>query len=256
MEQSKLLGTIIAVSGSNISVALSDNLDLSSIGNQGHRICQIGSYVVMPQAEKLVVGTIISIRDESAAEGDGAPHGRRYIEVSPLGTLQQARFERGVTLLPIIGDPVYATDPEDVRTIFAAYRDYDFSLGKISLFEEERLYIDPNKFFGKHLAVFGSTGSGKSFTVATILQKVAKFANSHVIILDLHGEYGPAFGEWGEVFKINELELPYWIMNFEELVETFIDENEASANNQMMVMKEAVLDSRSEERRVGKECRL
>ncbi len=244
MEQSKLLGSIVSVSGSNMTVVLNANLNFSASGNHGYRLCQIGSYVVMPQSEKLVVGTILSLRDEGETDDAGVHHGKKYIELSPLGTLYQAKFERGVTLLPIIGDPVYATDPEDVRTIFAAYRDYDFSVGKISLFEQERLYIDPNKFFGKHLAVFGSTGSGKSFTVATILQKVAKFANSHVIILDLHGEYVPAFGEWGEAFKISELELPYWIMNFEELVETFIDESEASANNQIMVLKEAILDSK------------
>ena len=74
MEQSKLLGKIVAVSGSNISVAPNDNLDFGSAGSSGgHRLCQIGSYVVMPQSENLVVGTIISIRDEGLAEGLATP---------------------------------------------------------------------------------------------------------------------------------------------------------------------------------------
>ncbi|MBI4547205.1 MAG: DUF853 family protein, partial [Ignavibacteriae bacterium] len=107
-----------------------------------------------------------------------------------------------------------------------------------------RLFLDPNKFFAKHIALIGSTGSGKSCTAASILQKIDHLENTHVVLLDLHGEYEHAFKENGNVIKITELELPYWLMNFDEIVETFIDETESSAANQMMVMKDAILDSK------------
>ncbi|TAK65537.1 MAG: ATP-binding protein, partial [Bacteroidetes bacterium] len=143
----------------------------------------------------------------------------------------------------VIGSPIYPTTGKDLEAVFSTYRAFNFTLGPLSLFDHERLYIDPNKFFGKHIAVFGSTGSGKSYTVTTIIQKVLPFDNTHVMILDLHGEYAHAFPDQN-IIKITELELPYWLMNFEELVETFIDDTEASSSNQMMVLKEAVIDSK------------
>src|SRR5262249_18663484 len=164
--------------------------------------------------------------------------------VQLVGILHNGKFERGVSSSPMLDGSVYAADTTDLRMIFAAYREMDFSLGSISLLQDERLFLDPNKFFAKHIALFGSTGSGKSCSTASILQKVEKLENTHVILLDLHGEYEPAFREHGNIIKITELELPYWLMNFEELVQTFIDEVESSSNNQMMVMKEAILDSK------------
>jgi hypothetical protein len=107
----------------------------------------------------------------------------------------------------------------------------DFSFGVLPQIDRERLYLDPNKFFSKHIALFGSTGSGKSCTAASILQTVTSLENTHVVLLDLHGEYAPAFAETGNLINITDIELPYWLMNFDELVETLIDETEASATN-------------------------
>ncbi|MGA2622751.1 MAG: ATP-binding protein [Bacteroidota bacterium] len=245
MDTTKLLGTIYAVSASSMSVVLHGDLSIVPTGDSTqYRPGQIGTYVVVPLGDREIIGAITSIRDDSLLGGEAGLTGHRIIEVSPVGTLQGNRFERGVTTLPLVGDTVYATNAEDLKLIFATYRDFDFSVGKISMFDTERFYIDPNKFFGKHIAIFGSSGSGKSFTVAAILQKVANFQNTHVILLDLHGEYESAFKDTADIIKITELELPYWLMNFDELIETFIDENEPSANNQMMVMKDAVIDSK------------
>jgi hypothetical protein len=245
MDETKLIGTVFAVSMSGISAVLNENVVIKSMTfDRASRVGQIGSYVIMPESERSIIGTVISSRDTTplAAKDEGA--GKRILEIQALGTLQNAKFERGLTALPVIGSPIYSTTDEDLRTIFATYRDSNFSLGNLSLFDQERLYIDPNKFFSKHIALFGSTGSGKSSTVASILQKVQNYENTHVIMLDLHGEYSSAFRETGNVINITELELPYWLMNFEELVETFIEEDEPSAHNQVMVLKEAVLDSK------------
>ena len=108
----------------------------------------------------------------------------------------------------------------------------------------ERQYIDPNKFFGKHIALLGSTGSGKSTAVSSILQKVQMFSNTHVIVLDLHDEYKSAFRDFGNIINITDLELPHWFMNFEEMRETFVDESETSAQSQEMLLKDLVLTSK------------
>ena len=243
MDETKLIGKVFSVSNAGISVALNDEVVIKPMAyGSAFRVGQVGTFIVMPESERSIIGTVVSARD-TATTGE-TPGGKRILEVKALGTLQTGRFERGLSALPVIGSPVYSTDDDDLRAIFATFRGSNFSLGNLSMFAEERLYVDPNKFFSKHIALFGSTGSGKSTSVASIIQKVHHLANTHVVMLDLHGEYLNAFRETGNLVNITELELPYWLMNFEELVETFIDENEPSANNQMMVLKEAVLDSK------------
>jgi DNA helicase HerA-like ATPase len=243
MDETKLIGKVSAVSNAGISVVLNDDVVIKPMAyGDTSRVGQVGTFVVMPEYERSIIATVFSARDTSLS-GENAG-GKRILEIKPLGTVQTGRFERGLSALPAIGSPVYATDDDDMRAVFATFRGSNFSLGTLSMFSEERLYIDPNKFFSKHIALFGSTGSGKSSTVASIIQKVHHLQNTHVIMLDLHGEYINAFKDTGNLVNIAELELPYWLMNFEELVETFIDENEPSANNQMMVLKEAVLDSK------------
>ncbi|HYQ86336.1 MAG TPA: helicase HerA-like domain-containing protein [Bacteroidota bacterium] len=212
---------------------------------------KLGSYVMMPVAGRSVIGSITSVRRADLpgakaakdAKEDGQPI-RQEIEIQLIGTVSDGRFERSVSSYPMVGGPVQLPESADLQKIFAVYREGGFSPGTLSSFEQERIYLDPNKFFAKHIALFGSTGSGKSCTTASILQKVDKFENTHIIILDLHGEYQHAFTERGNIIKITELELPYWLMNFDELVETFVDETDPSATNQVSIMKEAIMDSK------------
>ncbi len=235
MDNSKLIGTITSITSNNISIVM----EQSSAGASQSPV-QLNSYVIMPQGERAIIGTVTAMRHE---EGQGEKVLQR-IETQLIGTLRDGKFERGIAASPPLGGKVYAADLADLQTIFSSFRDQNFSIGNISQLDNERMFIDPNKFFAKHIALFGSTGCGKSCTTASILQKVDQLENTHVILLDLHGEYESAFKTTGNVIRINELELPYWLMNFDELVETFVDENELSANNQMMVLKEAVLDSK------------
>jgi DNA helicase HerA-like ATPase len=246
IDNSKLVGTISAVSSITITAILSNGSTNGAGENGAKPIGRLGAYVVMTEGEHSIIGNIINIKSHSSQQSIGAlgASPQQSIEIQLIGTVRSGRFNRSVTTYPVVGGPVYTADQADLKQIFSAYREKGFTPGTLSMLEGERMYIDPNKFFAKHVALFGSTGSGKSCTTASIIQKVGSFDNTHVIILDLHGEYGPAFKESGNVIKITELELPYWLMNFDELVETFIDESEQSSNNQIMVMKEAILDSK------------
>lgn len=249
MDQPKFIGTIYAVSSGGVSVILRENvLHDKSQEQSANRVGKLGSYVIVPEGDISVIGTVTSVRNMDinlpTHQLETQRVTRQLMDVQLVGVLRNSKFERGVTSSPMLDGSVYAADTMDLRMIFSAFREKDFSIGAISLLSEERLYVDPNKFFAKHIALFGSTGSGKSCTTASVLQKVEKLENTHIILLDLHGEYEPAFKNTGSIIRITELELPYWLMNFEELCETFIDENEPSANNQMMVMKEAILDSK------------
>lgn len=253
MTEEKRIGTIYAVTSSKVLATVDDQLTdtfTRTINGETYRVGQIGSYVLMPEGNRQIVGVINEIKKGVTANGQEAEASsvdlqtKTVIDIQLLGTMREGRFERGVSVYPAVNGPVYMTERDDLDIIFSTYRHYQFSVGELSMFEGERLYLDPNRFFGKHIALMGSTGSGKSSAVASLLQKVQTQDNTHIIILDMHDEYRNAFRENGNCIKITELELPYWLMNFEELQETFVDENEASAHNQVMVMKEAILDSK------------
>ncbi len=246
-EQSKRIGTVSAVSSGNITAVFSDDINTITSQKGFEQVGMIGSYVIMPSNDRTVIGNIVSVRSHDLSSIDDKltlKPPKKLMEIQLIGTLQNGRFSRGVSSFPLLGNQVYPAIIEDLKTIFSTFRENNFSLGSLSLMDQERLYLDPNKFFAKHVALFGSTGSGKSCTTASVLQKVQQLENTHIILLDLHGEYEPAFVEHGNIIKITELELPYWLMNFDELCETFVDENEPSAHNQMMVMKDAILDSK------------
>ncbi len=234
MDQSQLLGTILGVQSNVVSAAIT-----GSGNGSHHQLSKLGSYVILREDGQSIIGSVSMVRPD--ASGNGSSH---IMDIQLIGTVRDKRFERGVSNYPSVGSPVYAAGKDDLSAIFSFYRDQNFSIGSLSNFGSERLYMNPNKFFSKHIALFGSTGSGKSCTTASVLQKVAAFDNTHILLLDLHGEYSHAFKDTGNLIKITELELPYWLMNFDELVETLIDETEPSAMNQMMVMKEAILDSK------------
>jgi DNA helicase HerA-like ATPase len=113
--------------------------------------------------------------------------------------------------------------------------------------------VDGDRFFGKHIGVVGSTGSGKSCTVARILQEGIQATqdqsaksvlnNSHIIIFDLHGEYETAFPD-ARVIGVDDLKLPYWLMDSEELEEMFIESNEENSHNQISQFRQAVIENK------------
>ena len=181
------------------------------------------------------------------------------IECQAVGTLLDGkRFERASLLLPVPTEPAYVADTGTLALLFASDEGHDFPLGTLSMNRETELKISGDRFFSKHVAVVGSTGSGKSCAVARILQdvvgisgheytNVGKQNNSHIVIFDVHDEYTAAFSlEEKQAFTLNRLDidslrLPYWLMNAEELESMFIESNEANSHNQVSQFKQAVI---------------
>jgi len=134
-----------------------------------------------------------------------------------------SHFRRGVTRFPRTGDSVVAVSHDDLAELFGANTLPHIEVGSVYPTPDIRasLYIDP--LLGKHFAIVGSTGSGKSTATALILHKIIEKApDAHVVVLDPHGEYGTAFRQQGIVFNVDNLALPYWLMSFEEHAEVFI----------------------------------
>ncbi len=134
------------------------------------------------------------------------------------------------------------------------------TLGSYTLDENADAYLDGNKFFQRHAVVVGSTGSGKSWTTAHILEQVAELPNANALVFDLHGEYTPLVGDGirhfhiagpGDLDKGTNLDggsiyLPYWLLDYEAMISMFVDRSDQNAPNQTMLMSRAVTEAKKE----------
>lgn len=259
------IGKVVEVKGDQIIVSLMDFDEESCIGvpdemavdidtpdgPENVLIGQPGSFVELslPNGSLLCIVTETRMREApvSATEVKAAASSDEYffdriirqLVTIPVGTLGVDEvFERGATVLPTVNSPVFAVLPETINAIYTNYAEGDFSIGKLSLLPEHEAKINLDAFLGRHSAILGQTGGGKSWAVASILQKISKFPQSTVLLLDLHGEYSQAFGEDAEVISADKIEMPFWLMNAEELLGLMVDRAESSAPNQNAKFKE------------------
>ncbi len=236
---------ISAVNSGSLEVILNPEIEnlLREINGKTYYIGQISSYILIPFGKSIVVGLVSDFKKIDISYNSQTT--QRYImNASLVGTVKAGRFERGVSIIPTVDSPVYLAEDADLTAVFSVFRKYGFSIGDLSMFEDERSFLDPNRFFGKHIAVLGSSGSGKSCTVSSLLQKVSGFPDTNIVILDIHNEYEKAFPGSNNHISVAEIELPFWLMNFEEVQEMFIDERDEYASSQITVLKDLVLASK------------
>jgi len=178
------------------------------------------------------------------------------LDVQPMGYMEDNIFRRGISQITIPPNAVEIADPQILRKIFSLDEEKEkgkvFSFGTLVNIEEEiKIQLDGNEFFNKHIAVVGSTGAGKSCTVAKILQEgidktkeqlqqsLETNNNARVIIFDLHGEYKSAFPT-ARTLTVKDFVLPYWLMNGKELEDFFLDA-EGSDHNQRNLFKKSII---------------
>jgi hypothetical protein len=221
---------------------------------------QVGRYLRIAQGNNdFTVAAIRNVRGVVGQAAEGKPKWQFHIECQAVGTLVDDKtFERASVLLPVPTEPAFPADKDTLDKLFAEDADYQFPLGQLSLNKATAMKIHGDRFFSKHIAIVGSTGSGKSCTVARILHDVVGIAdekntiigqqnNSHVVIFDIHDEYTAAFTLKKEQnftlnrLDIDSLQLPYWLMNSEELESMFIESNEQNSHNQVSQFKQAVI---------------
>ncbi len=245
MVEQKYIGVVSTVNSAIVSILLDPKITTlkREINGKTYYIGQIGTYVLIPMGTLVLIGLVSELKKKDV-DVDGQGQQRYILYVSMVGTVKSGRYERGVSVFPVSDTPVYLAEDVDLSIAFAVYQRFGFSVGQVSLFENQRAFLDANKFFGKHIAVLGSSGSGKSCTVASILQKVSRYPDTNIIILDIHNEYQKAFEGNCNHLDIAEFELPYWLMNFDELREMFIDEKDENASSQITVLKDLVIMSK------------
>ncbi len=221
---------------------------------------QVGRYLRIAQGNNdFTVALIRNVRGVIGQDSDNKLKWQFHIECQAVGTLVDGRkFKRASLLLPVPTEPVYPAERDTLDKLFAEDADYQFPLGQLTLNTATTFKVHGDRFFSKHIAIVGSTGSGKSCTVARILHDIVGIAdeantnigkqnNSHVVIFDIHDEYTAAFSLKDEqAFTLNRLDidslrLPYWLMNSEELESMFIESNEQNSHNQVSQFKQAVI---------------
>lgn len=214
---------------------------------------RVGSYLRISDSDDCVLMAIIeNFSIEVGTDKNGDATKKYIIEAQPLGLIADGKFERGGDSIAIPPKSVKPATIEEISKIFEESMEAKDKFEFASLASNDciKVPVNGNKFFNKHIAIIGSTGSGKSHTVAKIIQsaingKTGEFAglnNSHVVIFDIHSEYHAAFPH-ANYISIDNLILPYWLLNSEELQELFI-ETEANDHNQRSLFKDAVVESK------------
>lgn len=212
-------GRVMSVRGSQASIGLLRN------HNGGER-ATVGRFLGIHTATIFLVGVIteVTIHTPTAAREQGI---LATIHVDLMGEIRadasgHPRFHRGVTDYPAIGDPATLLDAEELRVIYDVTGSDTIEIGCLQQDETIAASIGIRDMLTKHFAVLGTTGVGKSSAVALILQQIlAKQPDLRIFLLDVHNEYARCFGERAQVLNPRNLKLPFWLFNFEEIVDVF-----------------------------------
>lgn len=276
------IGRVMSVDTSQVIIEL--NKDLKALTKSTYEgtleIGRINSYVVIPVGARRIVAMItrVYLTEDSELKADktmvSLPSSRRLMKATMIGTIDEGEFKQGINLFPVLDSPVLITTKADLDAIFGVTikekipnpddPGFCIPVGRSAVFPDYDIKIDPDAFFGKHAAVIGSTGSGKSCSIATIIQSILsqdEVKQTRFIILDTNGEYRAAFQQQGEdgVWKDcntkmktlyiptdpnenEKLVIPYWFMDSEDFTRLFI----AAPNVQRPVLLDALTTARAD----------
>ncbi len=230
-----LIGTVQDVAGTSVSVSLASETatGLSFYKGESYRIGQVGSFVRIPLGYTSLFGIVSQVGAGAApkTEEDARPWGNQWLRIQLVGERgREGRFERGVSQHPTINDAVHIVTEEDLREIYGPGDPVDFvSVGHLASAESIPALVNINRLVTRHSAVVGTTGAGKSTTVAGLLAALSSpdcYPSARIVVLDIHGEYAKALGDRSTVFRVaadakkdeRTLNIPFWALSFDELV--------------------------------------
>lgn len=272
MTNERNIGHIVTVDSLSVLVRLDD--DLKSLYKSGYEeiypVARINSYIIIPVgADRIValVDRVMNREETDLTKARGAiflTESSRYLSATMIGTIESGRYIQGVYNYPILDNPVWYVTREDLDIIFDQKQkgdeidfkeDFYLPIGTSPSFPDYQVKINPDRMFGKHAAILGNTGSGKSCTLTSILQSLFQFdynrdklQSAHVVIFDTNGEYKDAFNiddkHKVNPFYINEdgLKVPYWFMNFDDMDYLF----EPTTGTQAPILKRALALAKSQ----------
>lgn len=268
-----VIGYVVDVQGNQLTASLVEDdqgrAPTVTIGDEDILVGQIGSYVAIRQNDVNIVAIVTRMTEQEALAAptietpgeDTArlPFAKRIARLTPIGSIRDdGQFDRGVGRYPTTGAEVHAIGSTDIAKMFERFQSKGFSVGTVATHPSLKVCLDPSNLFGRHFAILGQTGSGKSWTVAALVQRtVAVMPRAHIIILDLHGEYcwkredGTRHYAFADAIvrhvDARELEIPYWLMTYAELCDLLIEHSEREATNQTAFFRDCLLEGRQAE---------
>ena len=223
------VGRVIAITPSQ-AIVLLERQDAAGV-EHGVAPLEVGTLVKLHSRISVVYGMITGLRVPLPSP-EPSNKDLKLVELELVGEIRDGNssdgvFRRGISAYPALDELVYRASAADLAKVYARPTAATAQVGTIHQDNAVPAYILTDELFGKHFSIVGTTGSGKSCVVATILDAVIeRNPNSHLMLLDPHSEYASAFKERAAVLSPGDgLYLPYWLFNFDELVEIVIKSN-------------------------------
>jgi len=247
------IGVVLEIAGSGSQIALDLQRLNECMADEDPSVAlagQVGSQV------KIRVGNswlLASVRNQKQDRRSG---NRVIANIDFLGEGDEEKltgringFRRGVTRYPVPGALIYPATTADLRQIYASDGRSNIQIGTVYPTKDIRagLYVDA--MLGKHFALLGSTGTGKSTSAALILHRICDAApDGHIVMIDPHGEYSAAFRNTGLILDVSNLQMPYWLMNFEEHCEVLLTTNGDERQIDADILAKCLLKARGKNR--------
>ena len=220
------VGRIVSVTGSK-AIVLLDGRQQGRLQGPSERP-EMGTLLAIDTPSTCVLAIVSALSVPVPAHRDGDAE----IWIAELGLVgelwratgdQPASFKRGTTIYPSLGDRVRVASKPELELAFCGTGAGSVRVGCIRQDNSIAAMVNVDDLLGKHFAILGTTGTGKSCTTALILRAILeKNPNAHIVLLDPHNEYATAFPEWAEVISPRNMQLPLWFLNFEEATEVLI----------------------------------
>ena len=214
----KPLGHVISVNGSRASVGILATNDI----NCGDLRTTVGRLLRIRSGKSLIIGVItnVSLQTIPAAREQGYYATADVDLMGEIVTGEAAHYRKGVSEYPIIGDTANLIDRHELQTVYGGSNPNTINIGHLQHDSAVDAYVLINEMLSKHFAVLGSTGVGKSSAVAFMLHKMMEIRSAlRVLLIDVHNEYGQCFGDYAQVLNPRNLKLPFWLFNFEEMLD-------------------------------------
>lgn len=232
MNSQTLLGHVGAVSGSTVNVRLSNKLSSGAaiIGGSLYSIAQVGGFVRIPLGFQDLFGIVTDVGATASPVQEDEPSAN-WLRVQLVGESIGSAFERGIGRHPNVSDEVHIVTERDLAKIYGSPGSGQVSIGRLASAESVSVRVDITKVVTRHSAVLGSTGSGKSTTVTSLVRSIVAgesdgdYPSARILMLDIHGEYGEALADVASVFRVGsrrgeqELYIPFWALEPRELLE-------------------------------------
>jgi len=224
------LGVVTSVSGPTVTVSLAESIASGIAVIEGHmyRVAQVGGFVRIPQGYQDLFGIVSEV---GASPDSTVASGGRWMKVELAGEALGQSFERGLSQLPSINDAVHIVTEPDLKRIYGSDGLDQITIGTLSSSDSIAVKLSLDALVTRHSAVLGSTGSGKSTTVASLLRSIVRpdqdkgAPASRILLLDLHGEYTHALADFARVYSAapqpgeRPLFVPYWALQSRDLLD-------------------------------------